>query len=206
MTESHEPLPGMEDPIHEVQEPMFEYTADALLKVEMPPLASARMHRLPPYLFGRINTLRSSLRRNGVDIIDLAMGNPNDPTPQKIVDKLNEASGDKRNQRYSVSQGVFNLRRELSKFYQKLWNVSLDPEKEVIATIGSKEGFSHLCLATLGPGDVVLTPTPAFPIHVYSPIIAGANVHQQGHRQFCSTSHYVSDLRLNYLHLPFRHG
>jgi alanine-synthesizing transaminase len=176
MPESHEPQPGMEEPINEMQEPMSEYSADALLKVEMPSVASARMHRLPPYLFGRINALRMSLRRKGVDIIDLAMGNPNDPTPQEIVDKLAEAAGDKRNQRYSVSQGVFNLRRELAKFYQKFWNVSLDPEKEVIATLGSKEGFSHLCLATLGPGDVVLTPTPAFPIHIYSPIIAGANV------------------------------
>lgn len=176
MTDSKTTEPGLEGPLYDIQEPMFEYTADALLKVDIPKLASARMHRLPPYLFGRINALRSSLRRNGVDVIDLAMGNPNDPTPQQIVDKLNEASADKRNQRYSVSQGVFNLRRELAKFYQKHWDVSLDPEQEVIATIGSKEGFSHLCLATLGPGDVVLTPTPAFPIHVYSPIIAGANV------------------------------
>jgi alanine-synthesizing transaminase len=153
-----------------------EYSSESLLKVEMPPVASARMHRLPPYLFGRINALKMSLRRKGVDIIDLGMGNPNDPTPQRIVDKLRDASSIKRNQRYSASQGIFNLRREVAKFYQKQWGVSLNPETDVIATLGSKEGFSHLCLATLGPGDVVLTPTPSFPIHIYSPIIAGANI------------------------------
>jgi alanine-synthesizing transaminase len=154
----------------------YEYSAEALLKVDMPPVASARMLRLPPYLFGRINALKTMLRRKGVDIIDLGMGNPNDPTPQQIVKKLCEAVNDRRNQRYSASQGIFNLRRELALFYEKQWGVGLNPETEVIATIGSKEGFSHLCLATLGPGDVALTPTPAFPIHIYSPIIAGANV------------------------------
>ncbi|MBD3304963.1 aminotransferase class I/II-fold pyridoxal phosphate-dependent enzyme [candidate division KSB3 bacterium] len=155
---------------------MYEYSSEDLLRMDIPPVASARMHRLPPYLFGRINALKMSLRRQGVDIIDLGMGNPNDPTPQRIVDKLAEAANLKRNQRYSTSQGIFNLRRELAKFYQKHWEVALDPETEIIATIGSKEGFSHLCLATLGPGDVALTPTPSFPIHIYSPIIAGANV------------------------------
>ncbi len=154
----------------------YEYSTDALLHVDLPPMASARMYRLPPYLFGRINALKYSLRQKGVDIIDLGMGNPSDPTPERIVDKLCEAVKDKRNQRYSASRGVFNLRREVAKFYEKVWGVQLEPEREVIATIGSKEGFSHLCLATLGPGDVVLTPTPAFPIHIYSPIIAGANV------------------------------
>lgn len=155
---------------------MNEYSPEALLKMDMPPVASARMYRLPPYLFGRINALKTKLRRQGVDIIDLGMGNPNDPTPELIVEKLCEAAKDKRNQRYSASQGIFNLRRELAKFYKKHWNVSLNPENEVIATLGSKEGFSHLCLATMGPGDVALTPTPSFPIHIYSPIIAGANV------------------------------
>jgi alanine-synthesizing transaminase len=142
----------------------------------MPKVAAARMHRLPPYLFGRINSLKIDLRRRGVDIIDLGMGNPNDPTPQAVVDKLCEAVNDKRNQRYSVSVGIFNLRREVSQFYRKYWSVDLDPDNEVIVTLGSKEGFSHLCLATLGPGDVVLTPTPSFPIHIYGPVLAGANV------------------------------
>jgi len=153
-----------------------EYTADALVKIEMPKVASARMLRLPPYLFGRINSLKSDLRRRGIDIIDLGMGNPNDPTPEAVVNKLCEAVNDKRNQRYSVSMGIFNLRREVSKFYQKHWDVDLDSDNEVIVTSGSKEGFSHLCLATLGPGDVVLTPTPSFPIHIYGPVLAGANV------------------------------
>jgi alanine-synthesizing transaminase len=154
----------------------FEYSSEALLSVDIPPVAAARMHRLPPYLFGRINALKNTLRRRGVDIIDLGMGNPNDPTPQLIVDKLCEAAGIKRNQRYSVSKGVYNLRRELAHFYDQHWGVGLDPGNEVIATIGTKEGISHLCMATLGPGDVALTPTPSFPIHIYAPVIAGANV------------------------------
>jgi len=155
---------------------VHDYTADSLVKIDMPEVASSRMHRLPPYLFGRINALKAELRRSDVDVIDLGMGNPNDPTPQPVVDKLTEAVQDKRNQRYSVSAGVFNLRREVAKFYARHWGVKLDPETEIIATLGSKEGFSHLCLATLGPGDVVLTPTPSFPIHIYGPVIAGASV------------------------------
>jgi len=152
------------------------FSADSLTKITTPDVASARMYRLPPYLFGRINALKIELRRKGVDIIDLGMGNPNDPTPKAIIDKLAETAYIKRNQRYSVSIGIYNLRRELAMFYEKHWSVSLDPETEVIATIGSKEGFSHLCLATLGPGDVVFTPTPTFPIHIYGAVIAGANV------------------------------
>ncbi len=160
----------------QVNEYDYEFTSEALLSVDIPPVAAARMHRLPPYLFGRINALKHSLRQDGVDVIDLGMGNPNEPTPTLIVDKLREAASDKRNQRYSASWGVFNLRREVAKYYEKHWSVGLDPGSEVIATIGTKEGFSHLCLATLGPGDVALTPTPSFPIHIYAPVIAGANV------------------------------
>jgi len=152
------------------------FTASSLLKSEIPPVASERMYRLPPYLFGKINARKHELRQRGMDIIDLGMGNPNDPTPDKIVEKLCDAVKEKRNQRYSVSVGIRNLRREIAAFYQRMWDVTLDPDKEVIATLGSKEGFSHLCLATLGPGDVVLTPTPAFPIHIYGPVIAGGNV------------------------------
>ena len=153
-----------------------DYNAESLIKIEMPKVASARMYRLPPYLFGRLNALKQELRRKGADVIDLGMGNPNDPTPETVVEKIREAVGDKRNQRYSVSIGIRNLRREVAKFYEKHWGVSLDPDGEIIATLGSKEGFSHLCLATLGPGDVVVTPTPSFPIHIYGPVIAGANV------------------------------
>ena len=137
-------------------------------------LASQRMRRLPPYLFERINRAKLALRRRNVDIIDLGMGNPNDPTPGLVVDKLKEAAELKKNQRYSASRGIENLRREYARFYDRHFRVKLDPESQVIATLGSKEGFSHLCLAVLGPGDLVLTPAPVFPIHLYGPIIAGA--------------------------------
>jgi alanine-synthesizing transaminase len=154
----------------------LQFTADELMAVDLPPMASARMHRLPPYLFARINNAKYQLRQRGVDIIDLGMGNPNDATPAPVVEKLAEAAALKRNQRYSVSQGVFNLRQHVAEFYARHWDVKLDAATEIIATLGSKEGFSHLCLATLGPGDTVLTPTPSFPIHIYAPVIAGANV------------------------------
>jgi len=135
-----------------------------------------RIKRLPPYLFGRLNALKLAKRQAGVDIIDLGMGNPSDPTPQIIIDKLCEAAKDPRNQRYSASKGVKNLRGEMAKKYAAKWNVELDPEKEVLACIGSKEGFSHLCLAMMGPGDTAIVPDPAFPIHNYAVALAGANV------------------------------
>lgn len=112
----------------------------------------------------------------GVDIIDLGMGNPTDPTPECVVKKLSEAALDPRNHRYSVSNGIAGLRREVAKKYKKKFGVDLDPETEIISTIGSKEGFSHLCLAMLGPGDTAVVGDPAFPIHVYAPAMAGANV------------------------------
>ena len=137
---------------------------------------ASRLRRLPPYLFGRLNAMKYQLRRAGADIIDLGMGNPSDATPEPIVEKLCEAARDPRNHRYSVSTGLFNLRREAARYYERQWGVSLDPESEIIATIGSKEGFSHMCLALLGPGDTALVPTPTFPIHVYAVALAGANV------------------------------
>jgi len=136
---------------------------------------SARMGMLPPYLFGTINKLKDKKRREGIDIIDMAMGNPTDPTPQPIVDKLCEVVNDPRNHRYSASAGIYNLRREVAKYYLANWDVKLDPESEVIATIGSKEGFSHLCLAILGPGETAFVPTPSFPIHSYAVVLAGGN-------------------------------
>jgi alanine-synthesizing transaminase len=135
-----------------------------------------RIKRLPPYLFGRLNAMKLAKRQQQIDIIDLGMGNPSDPTPQVIVDKLCEAARDPRNQRYSASRGIFNLRREVAIKYAKQYNVELDPNSEVLACIGSKEGFSHLCLAMLGPGDTVIVPDPAFPIHIYAVALAGANV------------------------------
>jgi alanine-synthesizing transaminase len=135
-----------------------------------------RIKRLPPYLFGRLNALKLAKRQQGADIIDLGMGNPSDPAPQIVIDKLCEAARDPRNHRYSASKGIKNLRGDVAKKYEQLWNVQLDPETEVLACIGSKEGFSHLCLAMLGPGDTAIVPDPAFAIHNYAVALAGANV------------------------------
>jgi len=135
-----------------------------------------RIIRLPPYLFGRLNALKLTKRQEGADIIDLGMGNPSDGAPQIVIDKLCEAVQDKRNHRYSASKGIKNLRREIAKKYERKWGVQLDPETEVLTCIGSKEGFSHLCLAMLGPGDTTIVPDPAFPIHNYAVALAGANV------------------------------
>ena len=135
-----------------------------------------RITRLPPYLFGRLNALKLAKRQAGVDIIDLGMGNPADAAPQVAIDKLCEASKDPRNHRYSASRGIKGLRKEIVNKYAKLWSVELDPDTEVLACIGSKEGFSHLCLAMLGPGDTAVVPDPAFPIHNYAVALAGANV------------------------------
>ena len=135
-----------------------------------------RIKRLPPYLFGRLNALKLAKRQAGADIIDLGMGNPSDPAPKIIIDKLCEAAQDPRNHRYSASRGIKGLRKEIAQKYERLWNVQLDPETEVLACLGSKEGFSHLCLAMLGPGDTAIVPDPAFPIHNYAVALAGANV------------------------------
>ncbi|MGE5608404.1 MAG: aminotransferase class I/II-fold pyridoxal phosphate-dependent enzyme [Bacillota bacterium] len=137
---------------------------------------SSRIQRLPPYLFARINKMKYEKRVAGIDIIDLGMGNPTDPTPESVVQKLAEAARDPRNHRYSVSTGIAGLRREVAKKYKSKYGVELDPETEVIATIGSKEGFSHMCLALLGPGDTAIVGDPAFPIHIYAVAMAGANV------------------------------
>lgn len=137
---------------------------------------AGRIKRLPPYLFARLNALKLAKRRAGADIIDLGMGNPSDGAPKVVIDKLCDAARDPRNHRYSASKGIPNLRRELAKKYERKWNVQLDPEKEVLACIGSKEGFSHLCLAMLEPGDTAIVPDPAFQIHNYAVTLAGANV------------------------------
>ncbi len=147
-------------------------TSDSNIRIE----PAQRIKRLPPYLFGRLNALKLAKRQQGADIIDLGMGNPSDPAPQTVIDKLCEAARDPRNHRYSASKGIKNLRGEIAKKYERLWNVQLNPETEVLACIGSKEGFSHLCLAMLGPGDTVIVPDPAFPIHNYAVALAGANV------------------------------
>ncbi|APW60236.1 aminotransferase class I/II-fold pyridoxal phosphate-dependent enzyme [Paludisphaera borealis] len=135
-----------------------------------------RVRNLPPYLFGKINELKYRKRRDGVDVIDLGMGNPTDPPDQSVIDKLCEAVQDSRNHRYSVANGVFNLRREVAAKYENRFGVKLDPDQEIVATIGSKEGFSHMCLALLGPGDTALVPAPSFPVHVHAIALASANV------------------------------
>ncbi|MBA4373435.1 MAG: alanine transaminase [Thermodesulfovibrio sp.] len=135
-----------------------------------------RIKRLPPYVFAIVNNLKMEARRQGEDIIDLGMGNPDGATPKHIVDKLCEAAKKGKNHRYSASKGITQLRMAITEWYKNRYDVDLDPETETCVTIGSKEGLSHLVLATVGPGDVVLTPTPAYPIHPYSVIIAGGEV------------------------------
>jgi alanine-synthesizing transaminase len=135
-----------------------------------------RMNQLPPYLFGMINKMKMEKRWQGDDVIDLGMGNPTDPTPGPVTEKLCEVASDPKIHRYPVAGGMKNLKREIALYYQRQYGVALDGDDDVICTIGSKEGISHLCLALLGPGDTVLTPAPAFPIHVYAAVIAGANV------------------------------
>jgi len=136
-----------------------------------------RIKRLPPYVFDIIGELKQTARRAGEDIIDLGMGNPDGATPQHIVDKLTEAAGKLPNHRYSVSRGIYKLRVAICDWYKRRFDVDLDPDSEAIATIGSKEGIGHLALAILGPGDAVLCPTPTYPIHQYSVVIAGGDLH-----------------------------
>jgi alanine-synthesizing transaminase len=135
-----------------------------------------RIKRLPPYVFAIVNALKMEARRKGEDIIDLGMGNPDLPTPNHIVDKLCEAAKNPKNHRYSASKGITQLRVAITEWYKRRFDVDIDPETEAVVTIGAKEGLSHLAYATLGPGDVVMTPTPAYPIHPYSAILAGAEV------------------------------
>jgi alanine-synthesizing transaminase len=135
-----------------------------------------RIKRLPPYVFNIVNELKSAARARGEDIIDFGMGNPDQATPQHIVDKLIEASQRPDTHRYSLSKGIPRLRRAITNWYKHRFDVDLDPETEAIVTIGSKEGLAHLALATVGPGDAVLVPNPAYPIHPYGFIIAGADI------------------------------
>lgn len=134
-----------------------------------------RMHRLPPYLFARINATLHKKRRAGDDVIDLGMGNPAEPPQDLVIEKLCEAARDARNHGYSQSIGILNLRREVAGKYFRKYGVRLDPEREVVVCLGSKEGFSHLCLALMGPGDTAIVPAPFFPAHVYAVALAAGN-------------------------------
>jgi alanine-synthesizing transaminase len=135
-----------------------------------------RIKRLPPYVFNIVNDLKAKARARGEDIIDFGMGNPDRPTPDHIVDKLVEAAKRPDTHRYSVSRGIPRLRKAVCGWYKRKFDVDLDPETETIVTIGSKEGLAHLALATVGPGDAVLVPNPAYPIHPYGFVIAGADI------------------------------
>jgi alanine-synthesizing transaminase len=135
-----------------------------------------RIKRLPPYVFSIVNELKVKARARGEDIIDFGMGNPDLATPDHIVDKLVEAARNARNHRYSASRGITKLRRAICEWYRRRYAVELDPDTEAIATIGAKEGLSHLALAIADAGDVALVPNPSYPIHPYSVIIAGGDV------------------------------
>jgi alanine-synthesizing transaminase len=135
-----------------------------------------RIKRLPPYVFNIINNLKLEARRKGEDIVDFGMGNPDQPTPPHVVNKLIEAVKKPPNHRYSASRGIYKLRLAIANWYQKRFRVSIDPDAEAIVTIGSKEGLGHLVMAILDPGDVVFCPSPTYPIHQYSVIIAGGDL------------------------------
>ncbi len=136
----------------------------------------SRIERLPPYVFNITGELKMAARRRGEDIIDMSMGNPDGPTPEHIVQKLVEASSRPSTHGYSVSKGIPRLRKAITDWYARRFDVALDPDTEAIVTIGSKEGLAHLMLATLDAGDTVLVPNPSYPIHIYGAVIAGANI------------------------------
>ena len=137
-----------------------------------------RIRRLPPYVFAEVNTAKAKARGAGEDIIDLGMGNPDSPTPPHIVAKLIETVQDPRSHRYSVSKGIPGLRRALASYYERRFDVGLDPETEVVATLGSKEGLANLASAITSPGDTILVPNPSYPIHQFGFIILNMVVTQ----------------------------
>jgi alanine-synthesizing transaminase len=149
-----------------------ESTEDPPFKVQI----AQRVTRLPPYMFGRINNMLYQKRRAGEDVIDMGMGNPSDPPDPQVIEKLAQAAADPGNHGYSKSNGILNLRREVSSKYYKKYGVNLDPEHEVMVCLGSKEGFSHMCLALMGPGDTAIVPSPYFPVHTYAVALASGNV------------------------------
>src|SRR5579883_2479123 len=136
-----------------------------------------RIQKLPPYVFAVINEMKAKARAAKLDVVDLGMGNPDGATPQVVVDKLIEASRNPRNHRYSLSRGIQNLRQEITKRYKRKYDVDLDPDKEAIVTMGAKDALAHLMFATIGPGDIVVSPNPAYPIHQYGVIMSEGHAH-----------------------------
>ncbi len=139
-----------------------------------------RIKRLPPYVFAEVNALKSKARAAGEDIIDFGMGNPDQPPPQHVIDKLAETLADPRAHRYSTSRGIPGLRKALCAYYGRRFGVKLDPDRQVIATLGSKEGFANMAQAITAPGDVILCPDPTYPIHAFGFIIAGGDPQHPG--------------------------
>src|SRR6186997_2546281 len=135
-----------------------------------------RIRRLPPYVFEQVNRAKALARNAGSDIIDLGMGNPDLPTPQHVVDKLKETVGKPRTDRYSASRGIPGLRRAQAAYYARRFGVKLNPETQIVTTLGSKEGFANVAQAITAPGDVVLVPDPSYPIHEFGFIISGAAI------------------------------
>ena len=135
-----------------------------------------RIKRLPPYVFAEVNAMKAAARAAGKDVVDFGMGNPDLPTPQHIVDKMIEATRDPSTHRYSMSKGIPGLRKALCGYYERRFNVTLDPESEVVVTLGSKEGLANLAQAMSAPGDVILVPNPSYPIHHFGFIIADATI------------------------------
>src|SRR5690349_11194135 len=132
-----------------------------------------RIRRLPPYVFAHIDPIKAKARANGVDVIDLGMGNPDMPTPAHIVEKLQETVKDPRTHRYSSSRGIAGLRKAQASYYGRRFGVKLNPDTQVVATLGSKEGFANMASAITAPGDVVLVPDPSYPIHAFGFLMAG---------------------------------
>ena len=135
-----------------------------------------RINRLPPYIFNIVNELKVEARKNGDDVVDFGMGNPDQKTPEHIIHKMQACANEDSVHRYSSSKGIPRLRQAISNWYENKYNVSIDPEEEAIVTIGSKEGLAHLALATLNQGDSVIVPSPSYPIHPYGAVIAGAEI------------------------------
>ena len=135
-----------------------------------------RVRRLPPYVFEQVNRLKAKARAGGADIIDLGMGNPDLPTPRHVVDKLVETAGKPRTDRYSASKGIAGLRRAQAAYYERRFGVKLDPDTQVVTTLGSKEGFANMAQAITAPGDLILVPNPTYPIHEFGFIISGATI------------------------------